>query len=123
MKVFYVQNEKIQEEKEDIKNTWGGDYLGCPERYYKEALQSFAHALYFESDKKKAKQLLHEESVEKLENEIVSCKEYVNEKDFIFDAGMACGILYETSNRDDGCDGFNACLGGLNDFEEFIKKL
>lgn len=114
---------KKYKKQKRILRIHGGDDLGCPERYYKEALQNFAHALYFESDKKKAKRLLHEESVEKLENEIVSRKEYVNEKDFIFDAGMAAGILYETSNRDDGCDGFNACLGGLNDFEEFIKEL
>ena len=69
----------------------------------------------------------YEEYLKKFEglNDYIYCKDFTNffKKDFIFDAGMAAGILYETSNRDDGCDGFNACLGGLNDFEEFIKEL
>ena len=33
------------------------------------------------------------------------------------------GILFETVNRDDGNDGFNACLGGLYQFEGFVKTL
>lgn len=95
--------------------------MGCPERYYKEALQNFAHSLYLDSDKEKAKQLLNESSVEKLEDEIER-KRKKDTKDFLFDAGMVAGILYETANRDDGCDGFNACLGGLYKFEAFIKE-
>lgn len=97
--------------------------MGYPGRYYKEALQNFAHKLYFDSDKKKAKEMLNEASVEKLENEIKVKRGDMQTKDFLFDAGMVAGILFKTANRDDGNDGFNACLGGLYQFEGFIKTL
>ena len=97
--------------------------MGCPGRYYKEALQNFAHKLCFDSDKKKAKEMLNEESVEKLENEIKAKMGDMQTKDFLFDAGMVAGILFETVNRDDGNDGFNACLGGLYQIEGFVKTL
>lgn len=97
--------------------------MGYPGRYYKEALQNFAHKLYFDSDKKKAKEMLNEASVEKLENEIKVKRGDIQTKDFLFDAGMVAGILFKTANRDDGNDGFNACLGGLYQFEGFIKTL
>lgn len=37
------------------------------------------------------------------------------------EAGFVAGTVLECADRDDGCDGFNACLGGLNKFEEFVK--
>lgn len=97
--------------------------MGYPGRYYKEALQNFAHKLYFDSDKKKAKEMLNEASVKKLENEIKVKRGDMQTKDFLFDARMVAGILFKTANRDDGNDGFNACLGGLYQFEGFIKTL
>lgn len=97
--------------------------MGCPGRYYKEALWNFTHKLYFDSDKKKAKEMLNEESVEKLEQEIREQRNNVDAIDFIFDAGIVAGIVLECADRDDGCDGFNACLGGISEFEEFVKGL
>ena len=97
--------------------------MGCPEMYYKEALQKFAHSLYFDSNKKKARQLADEESIKELEDAIRTQKESINVIDFVFDAGISAGMVLESSDRDDGCDGFNACLGGLSDFEDFIKGL
>ena len=43
--------------------------MGCPENYYRNALQRFAYNLVY-PDKKRAKQLLNESSIEKLEDEI-----------------------------------------------------
>ena len=73
--------------------------------------------------KKKAKEMLNEESVEKLEQEIREQRNNVDAIDFIFDAGIVAGIVLECADRDDGCDGFNACLGGISEFEEFVKGL
>lgn len=97
--------------------------MGCPEIYYKKALQDFAYSLFIGYDKKKANYLKNEKSIEKLENEITIAKEKVDTIDFVFDAAVVTGLILECANRDDGCDGFNACLGGLNDFEEFIKNI
>lgn len=97
--------------------------MGCPERYYKEALQKFAHSLWFDSNKKKAKQLVDEESIKELKDAIRTQKENANMIDFVFDAGISAGMVLESADRDGGCDGFNACLGGLSDFEDFIKGL
>ena len=97
--------------------------MRSPGRYYKKALQNFAHSLYFDSDKEKSKQLLNESSVEKLEVEIERKTEKENTKDFLFDAGMVAGILYESAYRDDGNDGFNACHNGLYKFGIFVKDV
>ena len=97
--------------------------MGCPAIYYKKALQKFAHSLYFDSNKMKAEQLADEESIKELEDAIRSEKENTNVIDFVFDAGISAGMVLESANRDGGCDGFNACLGGLSCFEDFIKEL
>ena len=97
--------------------------MGCPEKYYKEALQKFAHSLYFDSNKNKAKQLSDEESIKELEDAIRTQKENTNIIDFVFDAGISAGMVLEHADRDGGCDGFNACLSVLSDFEDFIKGL
>ena len=36
---------------------------------------------------------------------------------------MISGMVLECADRDDGCDGFNACMGGLYEFENFVKNL
>ena len=96
--------------------------MGCPENYYRDALQRFAYSVVC-SDKKRAKQLLNEYSIEKLENEIKVQKDKLDIKEFIYTAGMIGGMVLESANRDDGCDGFNACMGGLYEFENFVKNL
>ena len=101
----------------------GGDYMGCPENYYRKALQRFAHNLLFGLDSNKAKQMANEKSIEKLEHEIREQRKNVDIIDFIFDAGIVAGSVLKCADRDDGCDGFNACLGGISEFEEFVKEL
>lgn len=97
--------------------------MGCTEAYYKKALQKFAYSLWLGSDNKKAEQLVDEESIKELEDAIRIQKENTNVIDFVFDAGISAGMVLESADRDGGCDGFNACLGGLSDFEDFIKGL
>lgn len=96
--------------------------MGCPENYYRNALQRFAYNLVY-PDKKRAKQLLNEASIEKLEDEIKAQKDKSDIKEFIYTAGMVSGMVLECADRDDGCDGFNACMGGLYEFENFVKNL
>lgn len=93
--------------------------MGNPRIYYKRALQCFAHCLTYMEDKKLAKELCEEESEEKLEQFILQKKEQIDEKEFFYNAGRTCqGVLDEAA--DEGCDPFNACCGGLVEFEYFI---
>lgn len=97
--------------------------MGCPDIYYREALQRFAHNLLIGVDANRAEQIANEKSIEKLEYVIREQKNNTNTTDFIFDAGIVAGIVLKCADRDDGCDGFNACLGGISEFEEFVKEL
>ena len=93
--------------------------MGCPSFYYKRALQCFARALVYMEDSKLAKELLEEKSEEKLETFILDKKKICNEKQFYYDAGRT--VEYVLSEADEeGCDAFNACIGGLNMFDSFI---
>ena len=93
--------------------------MGCPSIYYKRALQCFAHALVYIEDSKLAKELLEEKSEEKLETFILDKKKIYNEKQFYYDAGRTSEYVLNEAD-DDGCDAFNACIGGLNMFDSFI---
>lgn len=93
--------------------------MGCPEIYYKSALQCFAHALIRLEDDKLAKELLNEMSDEKLEQFILDKKKIYNEKQFYYDAGRTTEFVLNEADQD-GCDAFNACIGGLYQFECFI---
>ena len=93
--------------------------MGCPQIYYKRALQCFAHALVYMKDKKLAKELLEEKSEEKLETFILDKKKICNEKQFYYDAGRIVEYVLEEADEE-GCDAFNACIGGLNMFDGFI---
>lgn len=97
--------------------------MGCPDIYYRKALQRFAHNLLIGVDAYKAEQMTNEKSIAKLEHEIREQRKHVDAIDFIFDAGIVAGIVLKCADRDDGCDGFNACLGGVSEFEEFVKGL
>ena len=97
--------------------------MGNPSLYYRKALQQFAHNLLIRVDVNKAAQMMNEKSIEKLEYEIKERRKNIDDVDFAFNAGIVAGALVICADRDDGCDGFNACLGGLNDFEDFIKEL
>ena len=93
--------------------------MGNPDRYYKMALQAFAHSLVCMDNLKMARELFEEKSEEKLEKFILQKKEQIEEKTFYYNAGMACQYVLEEANRE-GCDAFNASIGGLNEFEYFI---
>ena len=93
--------------------------MGCPQIYYKRALQCFAHALVYMKDEKQAKKLLDEKSEKKLEEFILDKKKTCNEKQFYYDAGRTVECVLNEADED-GCDAFNACIGGLNMFDSFI---
>lgn len=97
--------------------------MGCPDNYYRKALQRFAHNLLIGVDVNKAAQMVNEKSIEKLEYEIKEQRKNIDDADFAFDAGIVAGVVLICADRDDGCDGFNACLGGISEFEEFVKEL
>ena len=93
--------------------------MGCPSIYYKRALQCFAHALVYMEDKDLAKELSEEKSEEKLESFISHKKKFYNEKQFYYDAGRTEEYVLNEADEE-GCDAFNAYIGGLNMFDSFI---
>ena len=93
--------------------------MGCPQIYYKRALQCFAHVLVYMEDNKLAKELLEEKSEDKLEKFILKKKKTCNEEQFDYDAGRTSEYVLNEADKD-GCDAFNACIGGLNMFDSFI---
>lgn len=97
--------------------------MRCPEAYYKKALQGLAYGIYVDFDKSKATRLFYEDSVEKLENEIITHKKNVSIENFMFYAGSVAGHVLECADRDDGIDGFNACSGGLYQFKKFVDGI
>ena len=75
--------------------------------------------LVYIEDKKLAKELLEEKSEDKLEKFILEKKKTCNEKQFYYDAGRTVEYVLNEASAD-GCDAFNACIGGLNMFDSFI---
>ena len=96
--------------------------MGNPSLYYRKALQQFTHNLLIDSDVEMARKMKDEKSVDILEFEIKDIKERMDKYDFIFEAGFVAGNLL-CSVSDNVYDDINACLGGVNDFEDFIKGL
>ena len=93
--------------------------MGCPLFYYKRALQCFAHALVYMENKSLAKELLEENSKDKLEKFILEKKNTYNKKQFYYDAGRTTEYVLDEADEY-GCDVFNACIGGINMFDSFI---
>lgn len=93
--------------------------MGCPDKYYKRALKCFAYMMAYEEDTELAKELSNEESEEKLEEFILDKKNHCDEKRFYYNAGMVSRFVLDEAEND-GIDGFNACIGGLNMFDNFI---
>lgn len=100
--------------------------MGCPSIYYSKALQLFARALHLQvkdfSEVDIADKYLKENNEEKLVEAINSYKEQVTEKRYFFIAGEVSEYVIRDADENDGCDGFNACLGGLNMFEQFVFR-
>lgn len=97
--------------------------MGCPDIYYKRALQRLSHCLAAEeNDWKLASELNEEQSEEKLEQYILSRKKSMDEKLFFYDSGRAAQCVISEAEYE-GCDAFNASCGGINAFEYFIGAL
>lgn len=93
--------------------------MGCPDFYYKRALQYLSYNLTCFDDMKSAKELLGEESEEKLEHFLLDKKNQINEKQFYYNAGIAWHEVLDEA-RNTGNDALNASIGGLTEFEYFI---
>lgn len=94
--------------------------MGCPDIYYKRALQHFAHCLAAEgNDWSLARKLYEEESNAILENFILEKKSEMDENLFFYDAGRACQITFDEA-CEEGCDAMNASCGGIVEFEYLI---
>ena len=93
--------------------------MSYPSIYYKRALQCFAHALVYMEDKSLAKELLEENSENKLEKFILEKKKIYNKKQFYYDAGRTYEYVLNEADEE-GHDAFNACIGGLNMFNSLI---
>lgn len=50
-------------------------------------------------------------------------KKTVEDKDFYFESGAIFSSIYALTFMNAGNDSLNACVSGLDDFEEFIKGL
>ena len=94
--------------------------MGCPDIYYKRALQNFAHCLAAEDNNWLLANQLHEEECNAiLESFILEKKDEVDEKLFFYDAGRACQCTFDEA-YEEGCDALNASCGGIYGFECFI---
>ena len=94
--------------------------MGDPRYYYREFLQNLAYYLFISEDKDLAVRLLSEKSISVLENHVLKKKLEMMGKDFYYAAGMAVEHVVKRVCDEDGTDGFNACAGGLCEFEHFI---
>ena len=93
--------------------------MGVPEWHYKRALQNLAHGLAYNESPKKARELNEETSEEVLKQFIFGKKEEISEKKFYYLAGRATQCTIDES-YDECTDAFNAAIGGIWLFEEFI---
>ena len=94
--------------------------MGSTHVYYKKALQTFAYGLNYMTDKKKAESMGDEPSIDVLEKEINKWKQELSKENFYYEAGRASEVVLNIADENDGCDGFNACIGGLYEFETFL---
>jgi hypothetical protein len=94
--------------------------MGNPSIFYKRALQNFAHCLAAEENKwALAKQMYTEECEETLEEYIMKRKSEMDERQFYYDAGRACQVIFHEA-MEEGCDAMNASCGGVSEFASFI---
>ena len=95
--------------------------MGVPRWHYIRALQNLAHALAYNENPKKAKQLNEETSEEVLKQFIFGKKEEISEKEFYYLAGRATQCTIDEA-YDEGTDAFNAAACGIGLFEELIGR-
>ena len=90
--------------------------------YYKMILQRFAWTLHLHKDTDLASQMIQEQSIEILENSILSIKDTYDEKVLYYYAGRSTwdiymNVLYKTSIDDGNVD---LCIKAMNKFEKFM---
>lgn len=95
--------------------------LGSPEIYYKRTLQVFAYNLNYATNKERAEYLYEDESVTVLEEEIMRWKNILSVKEYHYQAGRTTEYVLNEADKNDGCDGFNACCGGIFMFESLSE--
>lgn len=94
--------------------------MGCIENYYKKVLQTFAYYLTYDNDIQRADQLNVENDIEVLKEFILTKKQGMSTEKFFYEASRTSMYVLDEINNSGGCDIFNACIGGLIEFENFI---
>lgn len=94
--------------------------MGNPMWSYLEVLQNLSYILTVQKDQKLAVKLYEEKSYEKLEEYINEKRKEFSDNEWFYYAGMAFERTFNRIYEEDGCDAFNAAIGGLTMFEEFI---
>lgn len=95
--------------------------MGNPASFYKRMLQNFAYSLAFDKSEKLAKQIYDEQDVETLENFIKEQRNNIENNMFFFNAGRASEVVVCEVEQNEGNDAFNACVGGLCEFMDFLE--
>lgn len=94
--------------------------LGDTSLYYKEALQELSYQLLFDKNQKTAASYRENNNITELEKIIMEEKSKISERKFYYNAGIAMCKVFTRVNREGYIDPFNACIGGMIDFEDFI---
>lgn len=89
--------------------------MGCPDVYYKRALQYFCRAMHFDKEGFRADRFLEIKDIKELEKEVNNIKAIADEKEAIFTAGRIYQAVSSEANEE-GCDAYNAAAGGLWQF-------
>lgn len=106
-----------------IKNNKEGDIMGSPLTWYKRALLNLSNDIINLINKPYMNRFTYESSTEELECFIRDCMldtVKIDKNDFYFYSGISY-IETLREAEETGCDAFNACICGLEDFTEFIK--
>ncbi len=93
--------------------------MGRPHIYYIRALQLMARVIAFETGEKLAREFDEELSEERLTAYLTTKKAELSEKDFYYVAGRATQATIEEA-YEEGCDPLNACICGIDMFEDFV---
>lgn len=85
--------------------------MGCPDIYYKRVMKAFLSI--FDNAESSDDEYI-------LESEILKYRTLLSEKEFYYNVGRVCEYTLNDAIENDGCDGMNACIGGLIEFEILV---
>ena len=94
--------------------------MGDTSLYYKEALQELAYQLLLDRNQKLAASYREDNNIDELEKIIIEEKSKISERKFYYNAGIAMCKVFTRVDMEGYTDPFNACIGGMIDFEHFI---